>query len=194
VGFILSIAGLLSCGLFSPLALIVSFIGLFKAPRGFAIGGTALGATGSLGLVMMLLLLILSYASYRLDMERYKALSEIQAYQGAQSVELPHLEVPELDLRAPADYQLEIRSELLDRATEFELQRDDAAAIEVNINDPSELAEPGVGLPLDTPGETLLLPPGKKLSPEERLDQLLQGNGDTGAGPPSFKALQPRRP
>jgi hypothetical protein len=51
-GFVTSLIGLLSCGFLSPLGLLFSFFGLFKAPRGLAIAGTILGAIGSLWLIV----------------------------------------------------------------------------------------------------------------------------------------------
>lgn len=52
-GFIVSLVGWLSCGLLSPVGLILSFCGLFKQPKGFAIAGTIIGALGSIFLVVM---------------------------------------------------------------------------------------------------------------------------------------------
>ncbi|MEL7472030.1 MAG: hypothetical protein AAGK04_01830 [Planctomycetota bacterium] len=52
VGFILSIVGLLSAGCLSPLGLLLSLIGLFKEPRGFAIAGLILGLIGSAGFII----------------------------------------------------------------------------------------------------------------------------------------------
>ncbi len=46
-GFIVSLVGLLSCGLLSPIGLIMSFVALFKRPRGFALAGLVLGLVGS---------------------------------------------------------------------------------------------------------------------------------------------------
>src|SRR5438309_8262556 len=53
-GFILSLAALVlatfTCGigaLLSPLGLLVSLVGLLRAPRGFALAGTILGGVGS---------------------------------------------------------------------------------------------------------------------------------------------------
>ena len=48
IGFIISLIGLLlTCGLASPLGLLVSLFGLFKPPRGMAIAGTVLGLIGT---------------------------------------------------------------------------------------------------------------------------------------------------
>lgn len=52
-GFILSLVGLLSCGLLSPIGLILSFVGMFKNPKGFAITGLILGILGSLWIVVV---------------------------------------------------------------------------------------------------------------------------------------------
>jgi hypothetical protein len=51
-GFILSLIGLLSCGLLSPLGLVFSFAGMFKRPRGLAIAGLILGLVGCLWVVV----------------------------------------------------------------------------------------------------------------------------------------------
>jgi len=48
VGFIVSLASIISCCSLAPIGLLLSFIGLFKAPRGFAIAGTVIGAVFSL--------------------------------------------------------------------------------------------------------------------------------------------------
>lgn len=47
-GFILSLLGLISCGFLSPLGLLLSFIAIFRQPRGLAIAGLVLGILGSL--------------------------------------------------------------------------------------------------------------------------------------------------
>jgi hypothetical protein len=47
-GFIVSLVGLISCGLISPIGLVLSLVGLGKSPKGFAIAGTVLGILGSL--------------------------------------------------------------------------------------------------------------------------------------------------
>lgn len=56
-GFIVSLVGLVgTCGLLSPIGLVLSLIGLGKQPRGFAIAGAVIGAVGSLwvaGLVIL---------------------------------------------------------------------------------------------------------------------------------------------
>ena len=46
-GFTMSILGVLSFGLLSPFALLLSLIGLRKGPRGFAMTGTLLGGLGT---------------------------------------------------------------------------------------------------------------------------------------------------
>lgn len=55
-GFVVSLLGFFTCGLLCPIGLILSFIGLFKAPRGFAVAGTLLGFGGSLLPVILPLL------------------------------------------------------------------------------------------------------------------------------------------
>jgi len=52
-GFALSLIGLLSCGLLSPLGLIFSFTGMFRRPRGLAIAGLILSLVGCLWVVTL---------------------------------------------------------------------------------------------------------------------------------------------
>src|SRR3954462_5124305 len=61
-GFITSLVGIVTCGVLSPVGLLLSLIGLLKSPRGFAVAGTVLGLIGSvwavvagIGIVMGLL-------------------------------------------------------------------------------------------------------------------------------------------
>jgi hypothetical protein len=53
-GFIISLVGLMSCGLVSPIGLVLSWIGLSKEPKGLAIAGLVLGLLGSLWIVVAL--------------------------------------------------------------------------------------------------------------------------------------------
>jgi hypothetical protein len=46
-GFIISVLAIITCGLLSPIGLLVSLFGLFRRPRGFAIAGTVLGLLGT---------------------------------------------------------------------------------------------------------------------------------------------------
>ncbi len=46
-GLLVSIAGFFTCGLLSPIGLLLSLAGLLKAPRGAAIAGSVLGLFGS---------------------------------------------------------------------------------------------------------------------------------------------------
>ena len=47
VGFVFSILGFLTCGFLSPLGFLISLVGLFKPPRGFALAGTIIGFLGT---------------------------------------------------------------------------------------------------------------------------------------------------
>jgi hypothetical protein len=46
-GFIISVLAVLTCGLLSPIGLLVSMAGLLRRPRGFATAGVILGAIGT---------------------------------------------------------------------------------------------------------------------------------------------------
>jgi hypothetical protein len=48
-GFIVSLVSYITCGMLSPIGVVLSFIGLFKKPRGLAIAGLILGLIGSFG-------------------------------------------------------------------------------------------------------------------------------------------------
>lgn len=62
-GFVISLIGFLSCGVISPLGLILSVAGLSKEPRGLAIAGTILGGLGSIWVVVLVVLFLLGIAA-----------------------------------------------------------------------------------------------------------------------------------
>ena len=55
-GFIVSLVGLCSGGVLSPIGLILSLIALKNTPRGFAIAGVVIGAIGSCGILLAIIL------------------------------------------------------------------------------------------------------------------------------------------
>ena len=52
-GFVLSLLGLFSCGILSPIGVILSLLGITKQPRGLAIAGLILGLVGMVCLVVL---------------------------------------------------------------------------------------------------------------------------------------------
>src|SRR5690606_10490150 len=54
-GFLISLVGMCSGGVLSPIGLILSLIAVGREPRGFAIAGIVLGALGSCGFIVTLL-------------------------------------------------------------------------------------------------------------------------------------------
>lgn len=81
-GFICSLVGLLGCPLLSPVGLIFSFIGIFREPRGLAIAGLVLGAVGSMGFLVAIVvfggLIALGVAVLAaLGFERFEAIVEM---------------------------------------------------------------------------------------------------------------------
>jgi len=62
-GFICSLIGVVSCGLLSPIGLILSIVAMFREPRGFAIAGLVLGLIGSFwALIMTLVVASIGFA------------------------------------------------------------------------------------------------------------------------------------
>lgn len=65
IGFILSIVSLATCGVLSPIALLVSVFGLFKQPRGLASAGAVISGLTTLAIGGFFLMMALaSKASY----------------------------------------------------------------------------------------------------------------------------------
>lgn len=56
-GFVLSVLGFLSCGLLSPIGLVLSFCGMFDKPKGLATAGLIIGFLGSSWLIIGVLVL-----------------------------------------------------------------------------------------------------------------------------------------
>lgn len=56
-GFVISLVGLCSGGLLSPIGLILSLVALGREPRGLAIAGVVIGALGSCGIIISLIFL-----------------------------------------------------------------------------------------------------------------------------------------
>jgi hypothetical protein len=64
-GLIVSIAGFFTCGLLSPIGLLLSLAGLLKAPRGAALAGSVLGLFGSGLFVLMTMSMLASLITGR---------------------------------------------------------------------------------------------------------------------------------
>lgn len=81
-GFVCSLVGLLGCPLLSPIGLIFSFIGIFREPRGLAIAGLVLGAVGSMGFLVAIvifggLIALVVAVLAALGFERFDAIVEM---------------------------------------------------------------------------------------------------------------------
>lgn len=63
-GFIVAIVGIVSCGLLSPIGLLLSLIALIWPPRGFAIAGAIVGLLGSIWLITAGLAMVLAFAGF----------------------------------------------------------------------------------------------------------------------------------
>ena len=56
-GFIISLVGLCSGGVLSPIGLILSLVAMFRRPRGFAIAGFVLGLLGSIWVALVMIVI-----------------------------------------------------------------------------------------------------------------------------------------
>ena len=57
-GFVCSIIGLISCGLASPIAVILSVIGMQRKPKGFATAGAIIGGVGTMMFIVTTIMII----------------------------------------------------------------------------------------------------------------------------------------
>jgi Na+-driven multidrug efflux pump len=55
-GFVVSLVGLIPCGLLCPLGALLSLIAVFRQPRGFAIAGLIIGTLGSIMLAAVVVM------------------------------------------------------------------------------------------------------------------------------------------
>jgi hypothetical protein len=89
-GFTLSILGLFTFGLLSPIGLILSFFGLFKKPRGFAAAGFAMSLLGVSFIGAVTALPVIAHrhrqVSRALEAQQQQTLESIQ--QAVQEVEI----------------------------------------------------------------------------------------------------------
>lgn len=90
-GFVLSILGFFTCGVLSPLGLLFSTLGIFRAPRGLATAGLVMGmaGTGAVGLFVAALsheshvhhdVAVRHYESHRTSERINQAKQEIEQY------------------------------------------------------------------------------------------------------------------
>ena len=77
-GLTTSIIGILTCGMFSPIGLFLSIIGLFKAPRGNAVAGSLLGACGSL--ILAIFFMYGFFSGFNTALELEDAAAHIDGY------------------------------------------------------------------------------------------------------------------
>ncbi len=95
-GFIVSLVGLLTCGLLSPIGAILSLVGVFRQPRGFAIAGLVIGLIGSLWIFVMVfivglatLMAGLGLASMQDLIHGFQIASAVEQYKGSNGGKLP---------------------------------------------------------------------------------------------------------
>jgi hypothetical protein len=89
-GFILSVVGIISCGLLCPIGAILSMFGCRKEPNGLAIAGLVIGILGSLWLVVIFLFVgvatVMAFVGLTLGVGTYgDAASEMAAIDSAAS-------------------------------------------------------------------------------------------------------------
>ena len=94
-GFITAIASWFTCGLLMPIALIISLLGLLKAPRGMAIAGVIVSGLAAIPLVLALGFFGLiggSVAMFQADFVQEKLASQAIAAMHAEAGALPSVE------------------------------------------------------------------------------------------------------
>lgn len=57
-GFVVALVGLVTCGILSPIGLLLSAAAMFRPPRGFAIAGLVLGLLGSMWVLAVIALVV----------------------------------------------------------------------------------------------------------------------------------------
>jgi len=57
-GFVVSLAGILTCGVAFPIGFILSLVALRRHPRGLAIAGTVIGGLGTLAAIALVVLVV----------------------------------------------------------------------------------------------------------------------------------------
>jgi hypothetical protein len=71
-GFIISVLAVLTCGLLSPIGLLVSMAGLLRRPRGFATAGVILGAIGTAIVGSFVALMVMGAQEAQAAAERHR--------------------------------------------------------------------------------------------------------------------------
>lgn len=158
-GFVISLVGLLTCGLICPLGLLFSFFGLFKPPRGLAIAGTVIGLLGSLWMIFFGFALVAGLLGFGAAVDEAMKEAERQAQERAAEMELeidegaiPDPQQPALDAtssNASNSGGLNLKQEELD-------SRDEAIDSSAREEDPSPKAtaeEPEFRTWTDSTGE-----------------------------------------
>jgi hypothetical protein len=97
-GFVVSLVGILTCGLLCPLGLLLSLFGLLKRPRGMAIAGTVIGliGTGFMVLVVGLFATALVSKVRTVEVSQKMAQTENVLAEAEQIVEAHRVETGEL--------------------------------------------------------------------------------------------------
>jgi hypothetical protein len=89
-GFILSLAGLVTCGGLAPFGLIFSLIGVFRRPRGFAVAGLCISAVGVLILGGIVVTMVMGGFEVVPSLsDGYRISGEVQAYRKAHNGAAP---------------------------------------------------------------------------------------------------------
>jgi len=83
-GFVVSLVGIVLCGLISPIGLVLSIIGLGREPKGLAIAGTVIGGIGTLLLPVVILVVWVTVPEAQIEGSKAivkEAASKIEALQ-----------------------------------------------------------------------------------------------------------------
>jgi hypothetical protein len=110
-GFIVSLVGLVTCGLLCPIGLLLSVFGLLKPPRGFAIAGTLIGGLGSIGFVLFGLAFITALLGFGAAADQAIKDMDSQMQQSMQQLEQDLQDINDPDFMADPALPLEVSPE-----------------------------------------------------------------------------------
>ena len=195
VGFVFAIIGFVTCGLVSPLALLISLVGIFKAPRGFAVAGTIIGLLGTVWLFAIGFALIMSVGVAKDAVESgvhtfataaafERGRIAVEAYQQEHGSLPDGIEGNKLVLDLQDGWEQPIHYTLAEDGS-YTLR---SAGADGEFHTPDDMtSDTDYGLHIDSTGEEIRFGPGE-IELEAEGDEVLDGEKEEGFELPDFRA------